>query len=124
MYVSPHPKYETLRLKYFSDPNYKFIENSVHLGYHVGYLYEFNFLSLLIYNDFTKTAKQTAIDMSHIIRNYNEHPGINWHAYIDYIDEVRQTLPPLHSDETLIYEAVDSIRSEIRTLHNSQQVWL
>ena len=62
--------------------------------------------------------------MKKIIQNYQNYPEINWPAYLNYIDEVREKLAMRHDLEIEIYNAVDEIRSKIGTIQNNQQVWL
>lgn len=116
--------YKTLRLKYFSDPNYTTLTDT---GWHLDdfeSLYEFNFLAVLLHhgwsNGFERTTKEGCTD----IKNYKKYPQLNWLAYVNYIDEVRATLPIRNEYEVEIYKAVDSIRSELGMISNNQQLWI
>lgn len=117
-------KYGTLRKKYFSDPNYASIKDIDNTRYNFEYLYEFNFLTVLLNNEITGCFSETAQDMSNVIKNYQDYPEINWPTYIDYIDEVRATLSSRDPNEVEIYEAINEIRSKIGTVQNNQQLWV
>ena len=120
-------KYKELRIKYFSNSNYKNIQDltkGIWTLNDIGNLYEFNFLSLLLYGCWTSGPNGTTIDMCAVIKNYQDYPQINWLAYVNYIDDVRATLPVRNDYETEIHKAVDEIRSKIGTPQNNQQVWL
>lgn len=120
-------KYKELRIKYFNDSNYKNIQNLTKIGWTVtdlGGLYEFNFLSLLLYGCWDSDPLDTTKDMCAVIKNYQDHPQINWQAYVNYIDEVQTTLPLQDAYEAEIHRAVDEIRSKIGTPQNNQQLWL
>ena len=116
-------KYKKLRIKYFSDPNYKNLSDTKSGLDNIGSLYEFNFLSDLLHSTWGGEFENTSYRMHNTIKNHKKYPQINWRAYIDYIDEVRKTLPIRNQYETQIYDAVDNIRSEFELLNN-QQVWL
>lgn len=120
-------RYKELRIKYFSDSNYKNIQTltkEIWTLNDIGNLYEFNFLSLLLYGYWTSGPKDTTKDMCAIIKNYQDYPQINWLAYINYIDEVRATLPLRNDYEADIHRVVNQIRSKVGTIQNNQQVWL
>lgn len=120
-------KYKELRIKYFSDSNYKNVQNLTKRIWtldDISGLYEFNFLSLLLYGCWDSGPLDTTKDMCTIIKNYQDYPQINWQAYVKYIDEVQATLPLQDSYEAEIHKAVDEIRSKIGTLQNNQQLWL
>lgn len=116
--------YRALRLKYFSDPNYTTLTDT---GWHLDELeglYEFNFLAVLLHGGWSDSFKQTTKEGCTDIKNYKKYPQLNWSAYIDYIDEVRATLPIRNEYEVEIYKAVDSIRSELGMISNNQQLWI
>lgn len=117
-------KYRELRIKYFSDPNYATINNSAWNIHIISDLYEFNFLSLLLSDSWDGSAADVCRRMKKVIQNHQDYPEINWPAYLNYIDEVRETLAMRHDLEIEIYNAVDEIRSKIGTLQNNQQLWI
>ena len=120
-------RYKELRIKYFSDSNYKNIQTltkEIWTLNDIGNLYEFNFLSLLLYGYWTSGPSDTTKDMCTIIKNYQDYPQINWLAYISYIDEVQATLPLRNDYEADIHRAVNQIRSKVGTIQNNQQVWI
>ena len=117
-------KYKELRIKYFSDPNYATISNSAWNIHIISDLYEFNFLSLLLSDSWDGSTTDVCRRMKKIIQNYQNYPEINWPAYLNYIDEVREKLAMRHDLEIEIYNAVDEIRSKIGTPQNNQQIWI
>lgn len=117
-------KYRELRIKYFSDPNYATISNSAWNIHIISDLYEFNFLSLLLSDSWDGSTTDVCQRMKKIIQNYQNYPEINWPAYLNYIDEVREKLAMRHDLEIEIYNAVDEIRSKIGTPQNNQQLWI
>ena len=117
-------KYRELRIKYFSDSNYATINNSAWNIHIISDLYEFNFLSLMLSDSWDGSTTDVCRRMKKIIQNYQNYPEINWPAYLNYIDEVREKLAMRHDLEIEIYNAVDEIRSKIGTIQNNQQVWL
>ena len=117
-------KYRELRIKYFSDPNYATISNSAWNIHIISDLYEFNFLSLLLSDSWDGSTTDVCRRMKKIIQNYQNYSEINWPAYLNYIDEVREKLAMRHDLEIEIYNAVDEIRSKIGTPRNNQQLWI
>ena len=116
--------YRTLRLKYFSDPNYNTLIGTGWSIEDISDLYEFNFLAVLLYGAWLDGFKGTTDDMCADIHTFKKHPQINWLAYVNYIDEVRATLPIRNEYEVEIYKAVDSIRSKLGLISNNQQLWI
>ena len=117
-------KYKELRIKYFNDTNYATINNNKYGVSIMSDLYEFNFLSALLFDSWNGSAADVCRRMKKIIQNHQDYPEINWPAYLNYIDEVRETLAMRHELEIEIYNTVDKIRSEVGTIRNNQQVWL
>lgn len=117
-------KYKELRIKYFNDPNYATINNNKYGDSIMSDLYEFNFLSALLFDSWNGSAADVCRRMKKIIQNHQDYPEINWPAYLNYIDEVRETLAMRHELEIEIYNAVDEIRSKIGTPQNNQQLWI
>ena len=120
-------KYKELRIKYFSDSNYKNVQDltkGIWTLDDIGDLYEFNFLSLLLYDYWDSGPLDTTKDMCTVIKNYQDYPQIDWQAYVNYIDEVQATLPLQDAYEAEIHKTVDELRSKVGRPRNNQQVWI
>lgn len=117
-------KYRKIRIKYFSDPDYKTLADTDWRLDDLESLYEFNFLSVLLFDRWNTGFTRTTEEVCHAIKNHKKYSQINWPRYIEYIDEVRKTLPVRSICELDIYDAIDDIRSDFGIISNSQQLWI